>query len=116
MSEGSEKSIGWVITMVMILIGVVGWCFLASFYIIDGEATSSIEVAPRRPSGFASAGVVQFLLNGVTQLPNIVSVLTYGFTKKLWLLITVGVLEVLAIISGRQMKKLENAVDSTRRR
>lgn len=96
--EKSEQSILWVVAMLMLAIAAFGWAFAAAGYAHAEQGWGS--GAGRRAMG-------AFIGNAFRQLPNVAAVIGFTFSKRLWLAILVIVLELLAVLAGVGMKKLE---------
>lgn len=115
----SEKSIGWVVTMSAIMIAVIGWCVLASAYASDTDTLLTdagdvpIRVGARR-TGVAM--FFQFIKSGVTQIPNVFNVIGFAFRERFGLVVGIGVLELLVLLGGRQLKKFEDELNKGRGR
>jgi hypothetical protein len=87
-----NKSVGWVALMLALLALYFGWSFLAADYFQhDAEGP----------------GKTDFWVNSVVQLPNLVSVIRYGFRERFWMIgVTIG-LEVGVFFLWILMRKLE---------
>ena len=92
MAEEKQKSVGWVVLMLALVVLYFGWTFLASEY-FKADPNS-----PARTSIWA---------NSVAQLSNMPGVISYGFRSRFWIIgLTIG-LEVGVLLLGLMMKKLE---------
>lgn len=100
MSE-ENKSVGWVIGMPALAVAYAGWAYLAAQY--------------HQNADLAGDERANFFVNSVTQLPNLVSVIRYGFSERLRMIIATGLLEVGVLVIGVVMKKLEGELDGKRR-
>lgn len=114
MAKKKERSIKWIVIMSMIFVAYVGWGFMATSW--PGAAVP--EVAPpegttvrvsARGFGFALliASILTFLVNSVTQLPNLFSVIAWQFSNQIWLPILFIILEGLIVAGGVGLVKLE---------
>jgi len=110
----SEKSITWVVAALMIAVAVLGWGFLAGSYV--GAHTPKLsEASPDQLSGSDAPRPlrlkrqvkVQFIGNALAQLPNLPSVIAWHFSNRIWLPITILVLEGLVLAGSFKMKSLE---------
>lgn len=125
-----DKSVGWVITMAMILIGYIGWGLMAGYYASHVEGFGSSENDPAAPTGryvvrgelqartLASLmiGVVAFVVNSFKQIPNLFNVLGYCFKNVPGMPITIIVLEGLTFMGGFWMKKVDNELSKPAQR
>ena len=119
MAEG-EKSITWIVTAVMVVIALFGWGFLAGSY--DGAHAEVLDELPadvqrdsnirltRRPSvvTVAVAAAIKFTYTALAQMPNLPSVIAWHFSNRVWLPLTIVLLEVLAFLGGFSLKYLES--------
>ena len=92
-----EKSIRWVVTMLMLAIALAGWCFAAAFYFQSGSDEGGNET--------------HFFVNAIIQIPNAASVISFTFRERFWLVIVVLVLEALALGFGAIAKKVEKDLE-----
>ena len=102
-----EKSVTWIIAMVMILILAFGWCFSAAAYAHEKEHWGS---------GAGRGALAAFIANGFGQLSNLPAVVAFTFTDRLWMALTIIGLEVGAVLGGIKMKQLEKELSSPGRR
>jgi len=124
-----EKSLTWVVVRVMSGIAVFGWGFLAGSY--DGTHYSKlsemsaaeledVDTRSRRSwrgrRDFVGEAVYIFVGNAIQQLPNLPTVISWHITNRIWLPITIVVLEVGALLGASSMKKLESALKKPKRR
>jgi hypothetical protein len=117
MSSDSDKSITWIVTAVMIVIAVFGWGFLAGSYVGAHPVERKIQVPTANVSdirvgresvitvGIAASAV--FIYTAVTQLPNFFTVILWHLTDRIWLLVLLLLLEVLAVAGGWSLRQLE---------
>lgn len=106
------RSVNWVIAMVMIVIAVVGWGFMASGYAHHAGWRSSETDLLRRASGATNkAGVIQFLLIAAWQIPNAVDVVKFNVTNRVWLPAGIIGVELLALLGGYGMKQVEKSLN-----
>ncbi len=115
------KSIGWVITMSMIVVGVIGWCMLATAYADYSEGSSMVAGGAARIRRTSGAGlligaIVKMAINGVVQIPSVFSVIKFAFQKRLGVVIGIVVVEVLLLVGGLWMKKVEKEMENEKRR
>ena len=122
MAEG-EKSLIWIIVMVMACIALFGWGFLAGSYDgahsgnmseITAEELKDLKLpSPRRVRGFS---IGTFIGNAIEQLPNCVTVVTWHLSNRIWLPVTIVALEVAVLIGGVVLKRVESALETPRSR
>lgn len=93
MAAEEGKSVGWVVGMLALLVAYFGWAFLAADYFQHDPSQTARET--------------NFWINSVAQLPNLGSVLSYGFRERLWLIGLVVGLKVFVLVLGVVLKKLE---------
>jgi len=118
MNEG--KSVNWVIAASMIVIALFGWGYMAGVYATDVEefrpdVPQGTDYRGRRrisAIGAAVSGIYHFVKNGMQQIPNAPAVISYNFSHKLWLPITIGIFELAAIGGGFGMKRLEQNLNA----
>jgi hypothetical protein len=91
--QEQQKSVGWVIGALALLVAYFGWAFMASDYLLNVQTDR-----PRRWN---------FWANSIAQLPNLPSVLEHAFRNRLWLVVLVIGAEFVVLILWRVMKKLE---------
>jgi hypothetical protein len=127
MADG-EKSITWIVAAVMLVIAGFGWGFLAGSY--DGAHSQQFrEMSPpvrpdsdirvtRRPGvvTVAVAAAIKFTYTAFAQLPNLPSVIVWHFSNRVWLPLTIVVLEILAVVGGYSLKTLESKLAQPYRR
>jgi hypothetical protein len=97
--DESEHSILTVVVLLMLVIAAFAWAFAAAGYAHAVEDWGS---------GVGRRSFGRFVGNAFNQLPNMPQVIAFTFSKRLWLAIVFLVLEVLALLAGLGMKKLEN--------
>lgn len=111
----TEKSVTWVVAMVMLLIAAFGWAFMAAGYAHhqEGWRTGGAEATdgPMVPRRAGRAALADFFGNALQQIPNVFAVVSFSFTNQIWLPILILVLEVLAVIGGYQMQRLEESLN-----
>lgn len=115
-----EKSVTWVIVMLFLLIAVLGWAFAAAGYAHseEGWRTGGVQ-GTDDTQGFrrgSRRALGDFIGNSFRQIPNMSAVISFTFEHRLWLVITVGVLEGLLLIGGYKMKSLEKELSGPRQR
>ncbi len=121
MSE-QEKSVTWVIIMVMLLIAAFGWAFMAAGYAHSEEGwrggivEAGEPVRIRSGSMRALGALADFVSNAFFQIPNLGSVIAFNFKNLIWLPILIIVLELSAVFGGYKMKQLEKELQSGPRR
>jgi hypothetical protein len=118
MAEGGHKSIGWVVVASAILVALFGWGFMAGVYAndVEGYRVQGVREGYRRPRVNVVGGLAAFVWTGIREIPNAPSVLSYIFTKRLWMPITVLVVEGGVLAAGFGMKKLEKSLEGPPRR
>jgi hypothetical protein len=92
-SSEQNKSVGWVAVMLALAVAYFGWGFLAADYFQHDPGDGPREA--------------NFWINTITQLPNLSSVLRYGFEKRLWLIVLIAIGEIVVVILWRVMRKLD---------
>jgi hypothetical protein len=97
-AEDQNKSIGWVVGMLVLTVAYFGWGFLAADYYQND------------PSG--EGGETSFWVNTVAQLPNFPSVIRYSFQNRLWLIALIVGAEIFVLILWRVLRKLERELSS----
>ena len=117
MAKSGQKSIVWVAGALAVVVAVFGWCLMAGIYASDVEGYR-VESGRRysRPRVNVLGGIAAFFWNGVREIPNAPAVLSYNFTQRLWLPITILVVEGGVVAAGVGMKKLEDSLEGPRRR
>lgn len=122
MADG-EKSLTWIVVMLMACIALFGWGFLAGSY--DGAHSPNMsEMDPkdhkdvdvrmmRRPD---RVGIAKFIGNAIAQLPNMPTVISWHMSNRIWLPITIIALEVGALLGAILLKRVEKALEAPRRR
>lgn len=111
-----NRSLAWVIVMLMVAIALLGWMYAASFYANSEEgwrARGVVSYSPRRASRLV---FVQLVVNGFVQVPNMPAVVGYIFRQRFWLVMVVAALELLAFLGGLQLKSLDRRLNTPRRR
>lgn len=116
----NEKSLRWMVISLFLLVAGVGWGFLAGSYadahavVADDSEAAQIEVIHlRRGTGALAAvvmlfaSVIVFVVNAVTQLPNLPWVIGWHFTNRIWLPILILLLEAAVIAGGLGLQRLE---------
>ena len=112
-----EKSLTWIVVVVMAGIAIFGWGFLAGSY--EGAHTAKVsemsevdrmELEGRPPRSVRAVAVVAFFANAVRQLPKLPEVISWHMSHRIWLPILIVVLEVCALIGGIGLKKLEKSL------
>ncbi len=107
-----RQSVNWVIAMVMIVIAVVGWGFMAAGYAHHAGWQSSAADPLRRASRYTNkAAIAQFLIIAITQIPNAVDVVGFNVTHRIWLPLGIIVVELLALLGGYGMKQVEKSLN-----
>ncbi len=95
----SNKSIGWVVGMLALVVLYAGWAFMAADY---------FQHDPDSGGGEKS----NFFLNSLVQLPRFMNVISHTFSNRLWLVILIAVLEMLIMVLWIVMKKVERELNS----
>ncbi len=123
--EQREFPIIVVVVLMMIVVGVFGWCFMAKQYSNELKARENagrpeqIPLAvPRRGRGLAMmiGAMVDLTVTGITQIPNMQGVLSFNFTKRLWLPVSVIVVEGLLVGVGFGLKQVEKQLEGPPKR
>ena len=119
-----EKSVVWVIAMLMLFIAVLGWAFAAAQY---AHGVESWRANPVENSGatrplrriaiyqMTASSLGDFVGNAFKQIPNLAAVASYNFRERLWLPLTVLTLEVLLVVVGFKMHALDRELSSVPR-
>lgn len=122
MADG-EKSLTWIVVMVMIGIALFGWGFLAGSYagahgpkLSEMSAEDITDIDSRSPGRAKRGAVVAFVGNALEQLPNLPAVISWHMSNRIWLPIIILVLEVGALFGAYAMKKVENALEKPKQR
>jgi hypothetical protein len=118
-----EKSLTWIVVMIMVCIALFGWGFLAGSYTGAyatnmSEMTSEQlkELSVRTPSGAGRGAIVAFVGNALVQLPNFPAVISWHLSNRVWLPLTIIALEAGALLGAVALKKVESALETPRRR
>lgn len=115
-----EKSVTWVIAMIMILIAAFGWAFMAAGYAHSEKGwRNEGAAAPEKSSSIrraSRAAFADFVVNAFRQLPELPSVLSFNLKNRWWLPALIVGLEVLAVFGGIKMKSLERELSGPPRR
>ncbi len=101
-SDEEGKSIWWVVGMVMLLTAYIGWACAASKYAVDVGDYEPIETY-----GPWYASAINLLIFSIIEIPNCFSVLIFTIRNHLWLIITTMVLELLILMAGLGLKRVE---------
>jgi hypothetical protein len=123
MAEQEGRSITWVIIMLMLVVAWLGWTSLAASYAHSEEEWQALERPDETddPPRFGRRGAIRsggamlvtafvgWVANGFSQLPNLVSVIKFGFTERLWLVGLFAGFEVVILVLGLKMKQLEES-------
>lgn len=123
MAEG-EKSLTWIIVMIMICIALFGWGFLAGSYdgahapnLSDGGPPGDHEgIDARTVRNPAAAGIGKFIGNAIGQLPNMPTVISWHMSNRIWLPITIIALEGCTLLGAIVLKRVEKSLETPRRR
>ena len=91
----------------MIAIALLGWAFFAAAYAHAEQDWGS---------GAGRRALRVFFANAIQQVPNMGAVLSFVFTKRLWLVGIVAGLEGLAVLLGWKMRSLEREMATPRHR
>jgi len=106
MSASGESgwSLKWMIAILMLAIVALGWAFAASDYATTVEGPPSSDDLPNT-SYRAARGA--FLGNALSQIPNVVQVVSHVFSNARWILYVFGGLEVGALLLGILASRIE---------
>jgi hypothetical protein len=88
-----NKSVGWTVSTLALLVAYFGWGFLAADY-FQNDPTQG-------------PGETSFWWNSVAQLPNLPAVLSHGFHQRFWLVALIVLLEVGVLVLWGVLKKME---------
>ena len=91
--QPQNKSVGWVIGMIALVVAYGGWAFMAADYYQHAD-----------PNG---QGKADFWINSLDQLKNFSSVISHAFQNRLWLVVLIVGLEVGVLILWGVLRKLE---------
>jgi hypothetical protein len=97
--EDHGASIGCVVVLMMVVIACFGWAFAAAAYAHEMEDWGS-------GTGKAES-LIAFFVNALVHVPLFFQVVGFAFSKRLWLVIVFGALEVFAILVGVGLKRIE---------
>ena len=118
-----ERSITWIVVMVMIGIAAFGWGFLAGSYagahspeLSQMSIDKPERVSRRSPQRLRTEATLDFLGHAIEQLPNLPVVISWHFKNRIWLPILIIVLEVGALLGAYGMKKVEKELEAPNRR
>ena len=118
-----QKSLTWIVVMVMIGIAVFGWGFLAGSYagahspkLSEMSADELEDVDTRSQRSARRGAVAAFVGNALEQLPNLPAVISWHMTNRIWLPIAIVVLEVGAMVGAYALKKVESALEEPKQR
>lgn len=117
-----DKSLTWVVAMVMIAIALFGWGFLAGSYagahapnMSEMTAEELKDLGDRTPERSRRGALEAFIGNALEQLPNFPTVISWHMSNRAWLPITIVVLEVGAVLGGFVLKRVEKALEAPRK-
>lgn len=118
-----EASLGWVVGALAVVVALFGWGFLAGSY-AGAHATPMSEMSQEELGELKSRGPVRairasktaFISNAIEQLPNMVSVIGWHFTNRVWLPIVILLAELGVLGGGIVMKKVESNLSQPARR
>jgi hypothetical protein len=97
--EDQGASIGCIVVMMMAVIACFGWAFAAAAYAHEMEDWGS-------GTGKAES-LIAFFVNALLHVPLFFQVVGFAFSKRLWLVIVIGMIEMLAIVAGVGLKRIE---------
>lgn len=123
-SQDEGTSTTAVIAMLMLAIAAFGWAFAAAAYAHDVEGwrqestnlTAPDEDGIQYDQRFEQGGELRrqsraswmdFIWNAVRQVPNVISVISFNFQHRLWLVILFACLEGGALGLGYAMSKID---------
>jgi hypothetical protein len=111
-------SIKAVVIAVMVLIAVLGWGFLAGSYdgAHSGKFSEGTSGDDSRLSSHVNSDKARFFVNAIEQLPRFGTVISWNFYHRIWLPAIVVALEVLTLLGGLYMKRVERELSQDRRR
>lgn len=110
---GENKSLTWMISVLMLAILALGWAFAASAYATAND-TYLPDGVPAGSAGYRR-GRGRFISNAFEQLPNAPQVLSYTLSSARWVLYVTGGLEVGAVllgVVGWQLQRRFDAMDN----
>ncbi|MCG6155487.1 hypothetical protein [Rubinisphaera margarita] len=116
--QESGLSLTWVVASVMVIIAAFGWCSLAGSYVeahaptvtdepADTQETRRVRITRVHVATLWAKSVALFGYRGLHQLPNAPAVISWHFSKRLWLPTVFIVLEIVALASGFVFKHVE---------
>ena len=119
-----EKSIAWVVGMLMVVVALFGWAFMAAAYAHEtqgwrrGGVTEGPPLTGRRTAVSRAAGraFADFVSNAVVQIPSCFSVLTFNLQHRIWLPVAILAVEGGALFGGYKLKALEQELSTPHRR
>lgn len=108
-----------VVALMMVVIALFGWCFMAAQYAhaVEGKRAGAVIVSANmrvsRGAGLAMmvTSVLELFSTGVQQLPNLPAVIGFNLRHRLWLPITIVVVELLAAGAGVGLKHIEQKLE-----
>jgi hypothetical protein len=101
--EEQNKSIGWVVAMLAIVVLYAGWAFMAADYFQHNPDSGGGEET-------------NFFVNSVAQLPRFPGVMSHAIANRLWLIILIAFLEAVVFLLWIFMRKLERELGTKKRR
>ena len=96
--ENENKSIGWIVGALALVVAGAGWGFLAADFFQNGPDSGG-------------AGRANFFVNAVTQLPDFPRVMSHAWATRAWVFVVLGVLEAGVVVLGLVMKKIESEIE-----
>jgi hypothetical protein len=99
-----EQSITWVVFAATVFVAAFGWGFLASSY--PGTPVTSMH-SNHDDLNLTGDAVSIFVLNAISQLPNLPTIISWHFSNRIWLLILIGMAFVGVLGGGFALKRLE---------
>jgi hypothetical protein len=118
-----QKSLTWVIAVLMGGVLVFGWGFLAGSYAgAHAKPYSEFSEAEREAFDGSDLNRAQrgslsgFIKTGIAQLPNLPAVIGWHFSNRIWLPIWILVVEAGVFCGGLALKRMEKQLEQPRRR
>lgn len=118
--DNGDMSLRWVVIGLLLLVAAVGWGFMAAGYAHakEGWRSGGVQGASELESVRQAkrSSLRDFVGNAFRQLGNLPAVISHNFSERIWLPITILVIEGLVLFGGWKMKGLEQELSSPRHR